>query len=190
MVSGLTQCGSPRDACIDCPASDVVDEKSCPKDCNHVIETNVPKGCTVKKCRAKTCTKCLVYDFTTKDKCGCQACITKSDIVFQERSATDNEEFNRNWADFKNGFTSANGFWLGLERVHQMTKSGQWQLVVRVKYSSDESWAYSVMDGFSIGSEAEGYVLRFGEVIDHHGVKDIKLDQISYPANSKFSTVD
>merc|ERR1712176_1576149 len=114
MVSGVTQCGEPRDACIDCPESDKVDEESCPKNCNDVITENVPEGCTVKRCKAKPCPKCRMYDFTTKDGCGCQPCITKfgklgGEVLFQERRAMNDADFNRNWADFKNGFKTANG---------------------------------------------------------------------------------
>jgi len=190
MVAGVTQCGDPRDACIKCPKSDAVDESSCPKACNDVILENVPKGCTVQKCRAKPCPKCALY-YNKKDSCGCLSCQVDLDIIFQQRTSTKNQEFYRNWADFKNGFTSANGYWLGLEDLHQITKKGKWQLLLKFQYESDKTWGQAVLDDFSIGPESDGYRLKFGKLVKHDGIKGRIHDvHVNNPNGMKFTTPD
>ena len=66
-------------------------------------------------------------------------------------------------------------FWLGLEKIHQLTSTGKWRLKVKVKWdkigAGDEitgedsrsgSYGESEWDDFQVGSEATNYQLGIG----------------------------
>jgi ficolin len=55
------------------------------------------------------------------------------------------------WLSYRNGFGSAaQDFWLGLERVHQLTQSGKYrlrfELLISGSWSSAEYWYFVVGD--------------------------------------------
>merc|ERR1711931_266068 len=58
-------------------------------------------------------------------------------ILLQHRIfVNDTDEFQENgWEQYKNGFGNANGtaYWMGLEKMHQITLTGTWQLLFIVK---------------------------------------------------------
>src|SRR6218665_1157271 len=50
-------------------------------------------------------------------------------------------EFNRTCADYRNGFGNVTGeYWLGLEKLTQMTNNGQYRARFAFKSIQDESW--------------------------------------------------
>ncbi|GFR87278.1 ficolin-1 [Elysia marginata] len=81
-------------------------------------------------------------------------------IVIQRRS-TGNVDFYRNWSTYKKGFGSlADDFWLGNDKIHALTSSGSYELMVNLRYGNVS--AFARYQTFSIGDEASKYVLHLG----------------------------
>ena len=102
------------------------------------------------------------------------------------------------WEQYKNGFGHPNGtYWLGLERMHQMTSTGKWQLALVVRVlGNQQSFNHIVYDNFKIGSELLGYKLTIGSVSDIYGpvigflASEDRSDLLSYNNRAPFSTKD
>lgn len=78
--------------------------------------------------------------------------------VFQ-RKYGDSIDFNRDWIDYKNGFGDLSGdFWLGLDKVHRLTKNNNYTL--RMYWKIGEPKQSSVFDHFAVESEETRYRLK------------------------------
>lgn len=105
-------------------------------------------------------------------------------LVFQNRynGAVD---FYRPWAEYKDGFGSLDGeFWLGLNKLHEITYSGQYELAI-VMEGFDGDKAVARYSDFAIGSEEEFYNLN--KLGTYSGTAN---DSLSYHSNGRFSTFD
>ena len=81
--------------------------------------------------------------------------------VFQRR-VDGSVDFYRNWIDYKNGFGDLSGeFWLGLDKIHRLSATGQNVLRVDLETFENET-AYAVYKSFSVGDESKAYILNFG----------------------------
>ena len=71
-------------------------------------------------------------------------------------------DFNRNWSDYRNGFGTLDGeFWIGMEKIHRLTKS---QSKLRVDLEDiDGITTYAEYDIFVVATESEKYQLSFGK---------------------------
>ena len=77
--------------------------------------------------------------------------------VFQSRQ-DGSEDFYLGWSDYKAGFGDLNGeFWLGLDKIHRLTKSGQ--DVLRVDLMDFNNAVYGT---FSVADESDKYRLNIG----------------------------
>ena len=78
--------------------------------------------------------------------------------VFQRRQDA-TVDFYRGWQDYKNGFGDFNGnFWLGLDEIHRLTKSGQ--NVLRLDLGDwNNNRAYAKYGSCSVANETESYKL-------------------------------
>ncbi|XP_050087037.1 angiopoietin-1-like [Anopheles aquasalis] len=94
-------------------------------------------------------------------------------------------DFYRGWDEFRDGFGDLNKeFWLGLEKVHRITDGRKHTLVVELK-DFNGTYAYAQYDGFEIGNEGEGYVLKnLGSYSGSAG------DSLSFYNGAKFTTKD
>ncbi|EDS44977.1 conserved hypothetical protein [Culex quinquefasciatus] len=108
-------------------------------------------------------------------------------IVIQQR-INGTVEFNRNWEGYKNGFGSVgqfNEFWLGLERMHQLTISDSYELAVELRNESSH-YGFALFSNFKVAGESDKYRLfsgfRYSEGIIGNAM------QISY--NEQFSASD
>ncbi|KFB45832.1 AGAP004917-PA-like protein [Anopheles sinensis] len=94
-------------------------------------------------------------------------------------------DFFRNWNAYKNGFGQQRGeFWIGLEKLYQMTRSEKHELLI-VLEDFNGTIKYALYDDFKIGSEDENYVLKkLGEYSGTAGVS------FNYHVGTQFSTYD
>ncbi|XP_056133823.1 angiopoietin-4-like isoform X2 [Lampris incognitus] len=83
--------------------------------------------------------------------------------VFQRRSGGA-VSFNRNWAAYKNGFGNLNAdHWLGLSKVHSLTKDQTRRWTLRVDlWDYEEGTAYAEYSDFRLDSQTEAYKLHVG----------------------------
>ncbi|XP_035775997.1 angiopoietin-related protein 1-like [Anopheles albimanus] len=106
-------------------------------------------------------------------------------IVVQHRF-NGSVDFYRNWDQYRDGFGELDSeFWLGLEKMHQITKSRNYELVVEIKDFS-EKYGYARYDGFQIGSENEEYRLK--TLGSYSG--SVGNAMLYYNKGMKFSTKD
>ena len=79
--------------------------------------------------------------------------------VFQRR-VDGSVDFYRNWTDYKTGFGNLSGeFWLGLDKIHRLSTSGQDVLLVYLQ-SFEGQTVYAEYEEFSVGNESEAYILN------------------------------
>ena len=104
-------------------------------------------------------------------------------IVFQRRF-DGSVDFRLPWEDYKNGFGTLTGeHWLGLEKLHWLTRNGTWQLRVDLEDFSGNT-AFAEYSTFAIGSESTKYRLSVG------GYAGTAGDSLTQSANYAFSTYD
>ena len=94
--------------------------------------------------------------------------------VFQRRQ-DGSVDFYRNWTDYENGFGDLTGeFWLGLSKIHRLTKEGSNTL--RVDLGDFEgNTSYANYSTFNVGNSSTEYILTVGrysgtagDSLDHH----------------------
>ncbi|KFB48756.1 hypothetical protein ZHAS_00016762 [Anopheles sinensis] len=103
--------------------------------------------------------------------------------VFQRR-IDGSVDFYRNWTMYKHGFGNINGeHWLGLEKLHIMTRSGRHELLVLLEDLDGDS-VFALYDEFKIDSEKEKFKLTVGKYSGTAG------DSLENSNGMKFSTFD
>lgn len=105
-------------------------------------------------------------------------------ILIQNRFNGD-VNFFRSWNEYKEGFGSIGGeFWMGLERLHDLTSSHLYELMITIEDFKGEK-RFAKYAGFAVSSEAGGYALNvLGKYSGDAG------DALSYHAGMKFSTYE
>ncbi|XP_028391009.1 ficolin-1-like [Dendronephthya gigantea] len=103
--------------------------------------------------------------------------------VFQRRQ-DGSQDFFRGWSDYKAGFGNLSGeFWLGLDKIHRLTKSGQNVLRVNLMdFNGTE--AYAKYENFSVADESDKYRLTVGKYSGNAG------DSLAHHNQMKFTTKD
>ena len=103
-------------------------------------------------------------------------------IVIQRRS-TGTVDFYRNWASYREGFgTLDNDFWLGNEKIHTITSSGEYELRVELKKTSQSKFA--LYSRFSLAGEDDNYAITVGSYSGTAG------NSLAYHNGQSFSTYD
>ncbi|XP_016955741.1 fibrinogen C domain-containing protein 1 [Drosophila biarmipes] len=93
--------------------------------------------------------------------------------------------FNRTWSEFRNGFGNCRGeFFIGLEKLHNLTRSQQYQLLINLGDVNGSS-AWALYDDFRIGNESEAFYLKSLGV--YRGTAG---DSLTRSIPMKFSTLD
>ena len=105
-------------------------------------------------------------------------------VVFQRRLNGASGDFNKNWNDYKVGFShSLQESWLGNENLHTITKQPQ-QLLIEMVDFADEA-AHASYGRFQVESEADKFLLQ---VEDYSGTAGDSL--IDHQNRQFFSTSD
>ncbi|ALC39858.1 maker549, partial [Drosophila busckii] len=107
-----------------------------------------------------------------------------------QRRADRAVNFNQQWDGYKNGFGHLRGsFWLGLERLHLMTKLQPHELYIHMEDFRNRT-RYARYSNFCIGNEAQSYeLLALGEYTGNAGNALDTGNEYS-AMNLKFSTPD
>ncbi|KAL9975444.1 hypothetical protein ACROYT_G012605 [Oculina patagonica] len=102
--------------------------------------------------------------------------------VFQKR-LDGSVDFYRGWDEYKRGFGNLNGeFWLGLDKIHRLTKEKN-RLRVELEDTSGKT-AYAEYSFFGVSNERGKYKLSLGTYSGTAG------DSLSYHRGCAFSTKD
>jgi len=100
--------------------------------------------------------------------------------------------FNRSWAEFKVGFgNTSDNYWIGNERLHQLTKDGRYKLRVDLLATFNGLWYWAEYDRFSVGSELSRYTLLVSDYTGNAGDGMTVDGIVGYNLNgAKFQTYD
>ena len=105
--------------------------------------------------------------------------------VFQRRQ-DGSVDFYRYWTDYENGFGNLTGeFWLGLSKIHRLTKEGLNTLRVEIGDFDNNSY-YAQYSTFSIGDASTQYRLS----VSGYNSTGTAGDSLLYHNGSSFSTRD
>ena len=103
--------------------------------------------------------------------------------VFQRRQ-DGSVDFYRYWTDYENGFGNLTGeFWLGLSKIHRLTKEGSNTLRVDLGDFNNNT-AYANYSTFSISDGSTEYILTVG------GYSGTPGDSLAYHNGMRFTTRD
>ena len=107
--------------------------------------------------------------------------------VFQRR-VNGSVDFNRNWADYEEGFGILNHeFWLGLSKIHRLTEAGITN-TLRVELGDAQgNRVYAKYATFSIGDNSTEYTLN---IADYTGNASDSITGYHNVNGSKFTTAD
>lgn len=122
----------------------------------------------------------------------CDMCLEQRDgwIVIQRRVSDAVAFHHMGWEDYKNGFGDYRyNYWIGLEKLHQITSSGSYELFVGLydKFSSNPH-RLAVYGTFEIASESQNYKLTVGNY--ESGRSNLTDSLISQHNNRDFTTHD
>ncbi|CAB4014826.1 Hypothetical predicted protein [Paramuricea clavata] len=93
-------------------------------------------------------------------------------------------DFFLDWSQYKSGFGDLNGeFWLGLDKIHRLTKSGLKKLRIDLM-DFNNAQVYAQYTTFEISDEANRYTLNVAGYSGNAG------DSLAYHNGHKFSTKD
>lgn len=96
------------------------------------------------------------------------------------------ENFNRSWADYRDGFGDLNGeFWYGNEFIHLLTYNDNVELKIELEDWNGQVKTF-IYDVFRVDAEKHKFNLMIG---GFRGA-DKKMDAMSYHNNQDFSTYD
>uniref|UniRef100_A0A673GD03 Tenascin-N-like n=1 Tax=Sinocyclocheilus rhinocerous TaxID=307959 RepID=A0A673GD03_9TELE len=104
-------------------------------------------------------------------------------IVFQRRN-TGKLDFMRRWREYMKGFGElTDEFWLGLEKIHELTNTPT-QYEVRFDLGLGSERTYAVYDNFKVAPSKQRFKLTIGNYKGNAG------DAMTYHQGGSFSTVD
>ena len=106
-------------------------------------------------------------------------------VVFQRRM-DGTEDFYRGWDDYVKGFGDLNGeFWLGLNKIHRLTKGSGVSATLRVDLKDfDGNERYAKYKSFQVLDSSRKYELSVSGYSGNAG------DSLAYQNRMKFSTKD
>ena len=162
--------------------SEIAEPQQIPKDCVELKRRGFKEG--VYFINGEGGLKREVYCDMTTDGGGW--------IVIQKRF-DGSVDFNRSWADYKNGFGDVNGeYWLGNEFVHQYTKANPTEMKL-IGIAFDGVNASAKMQNFQLSDEASKYIFDYdtcqglcGSWLYHKGLPFLTPDQDNHYGCAKW----
>ncbi|XP_078321652.1 ryncolin-4-like [Crassostrea virginica] len=125
-------------------------------------------------------------DLKTKKTVICDMTTDGGGWTVIQRRQNEDINFYRNWKDYKNGFGNADdGYWLGNDAIHALTKDGKQMLRVDLQKFSREK-AHATYSSFFVDNEANKYRLKLG---NFNGTKGLG-DSLAHSNGAYFSTMD
>jgi len=116
--------------------------------------------------------------------------------LIQHYKVGETDDFrNKTWEDYtKKGFgrPDLNGthYWEALEKLHEITSTGKWQLLIGMLSHSHPSFRLIIYNDFKIGSVTKGYPLRIGTRDFQYPITKEAVLGIEQFKNYPFSTPD
>ena len=117
--------------------------------------------------------------------------------VIQRRVNGDLAFHDKGWQDYKKGFGDYLGnYWMGLEKMHRITQSGEYDLYIAFKEPPPVGFTiiridHAVYTKFKVGSESEGYKMTIGQLDQGRSSNTVVgADSLGTHNQSKFSTHD
>lgn len=93
----------------------------------------------------------------------CDAATDGGGWLVVQRRQDGSVDFNRNWAEYEEGFGSLEDeFWYGLRPLHCLTNQGQWQLRIDFTFSNGTK-SYLFYDKFAVGPASGKYELTMSK---------------------------
>ena len=87
-------------------------------------------------------------------------------------------------------FSTIVEYWFGLEKLHQVTKNGKWQLLLSFRFSKAGNQAgWIIYDNFQVLSEIMFYTLKLGARKNSQGIPNVNY-QLNKHNNYPFTTRD
>ena len=108
------------------------------------------------------------------------------DVIIQRNTKGYGADFNRGWSDYKEGFGNVQSktFWIGLDTIHDLTKTGAYSLEVILKKNGNTKTVR--WNSFMVDSESNKYRLS---VSGYSGTSELS-DELNYSNGMYFSTRD
>lgn len=122
------------------------------------------------------------------------ACVRQGELkdwtILQENNIGPDSIFgSKKWDDYKKGFQeTGRGSWLGLDEMHKLTSTGNWQILVSYRDCGDHDEACAIFDDFKIDGEDSRYEFHVGTKVTSGGGG--ALQGFETNNNKKFATAD
>jgi hypothetical protein len=105
----------------------------------------------------------------------------------------DQNLFDQDWEHYKNGFGTYDAFLLGLEEMHKLTSTGNWEVLLMGKHKAGDNagkWGKLIYNEFKIGNKDSGYKLTLGARLKKENSGEDGNHLLEYHKDMKFSTKD
>ncbi|KAH9500136.1 Ficolin-1 [Bulinus truncatus] len=114
----------------------------------------------------------------------------KMNANVQGEEFTKNTSFRKNWVEYKDGFGNlCEDFWLGNERIHQITSNSRWELRIDMVFKN--TFYHSVYSHFSIMDESNNYTLKLKRFLYGNGEDMLApINGMAFSTRTKISTAN
>ena len=124
----------------------------------------------------------------------CDVCVATAKgrgwIIIQRRNNSDDAFESKGWEDYRNGFGDYYGnYWMGLEKIHQITSSGDYDLFIGFTFVLTSTRKYGYYTKFKVDSMEAGYKLNYDQFDAENSYSGLE-DGLEQHRGHEFSTHD